>query len=329
MEHIENFNKLKSWLQIYEPFDYLNLITSPYRKVVAKKDIPDNTIIFCILDDKLIDNRFFKNLNKYNEYKDRIKSTNSLLALCLIDKMKDVFWKPYIDILPKNLNDMWYYISPEVKELIKNSSLANEIEQFKSSRFEEDINVLKEYFPVFNSNEFVQKWFFAKLLVNSRVFGYTRHNESMSGLVPMADMLNHDINPNCNWYYDDNMNGFCMKTNRKIYKDEELLDSYGSKESTRFYLLYGFIPNNLININDVSININDIIVNINTNIDTLIQNFKGDKTALFDVLIDKLKKLPTKRQLLSANCDNNIIILIGHEKNIIKKLLIQLKNNKK
>jgi hypothetical protein len=317
---MDKFNKLIKWLEIKD--DYLELNENIYRKVIAKKNIPNNTILFIIKDDKLLDNELLKQLKDYDKYHNKISSVNSLIALYLMQNFDNPKWSPYTEVLPTDLTNFWYYIPDKIQELIKNTKLSQEIQEFKKTRFDDDLNILEEYFPELKEKKNKEKWFRCKILVNSRIFGYTRQSNSYSGLVPIADMLNHDTHNNCNWFYSDEHQGFVMKSNRDINKGEELLDSYGSKQAIRYYLLYGFIPKD--QSNDTYINIDGLEININTDIQLLIDKYGGNKDTLFNILINKLKIIPFKSVLQKNKADENIIKLLNYEKEIIKKLLKDL-----
>jgi hypothetical protein len=321
---MEKFNILKKWLNIDTNNDFIDLSSNhkndTERRVIAKKDIMSGTIIMCINDDKLIDNDYIKTLPNYDKYKDKIVSYNSLIALYMVFNENNPKWKPYYDIMPKDLNNFWYYVDPKIKKLIKNTHINKLIDEFKYDRFDRDINILREYFKEFNDPKFVDKWIKYKLLVNSRVFGYTKNITSCSGMVPLADMLNHDIKNNCDWSYDNSKKGFIMKSNRTIKKGEELLDSYGDKQTYRYYLLYGFVPDYKKKINDMETTINDLTCTINTDINYLLNSVKN-KEDLLKCLINKLMKIPTKKILIKEKVSIDIVYFITLEKEIIKKLI--------
>lgn len=317
---LQKFNRLKQWLGIND--DYMELREMPYRGVVAKRDIDANVMILCIEDDKLMDNRCFTQLKKYNEYKDKIRSINSFVTLYLLEHFNDTKWKPYTDMLPENLEESWYYMNDTVCELIRHTKVAEKISDFKKSRFDDDLSVLESdaYFPELRDPVYRDKWCRTKLYVNSRIFGYNKNGVYYSGMVPMADMLNHASSPNCDWYYDNSINKFCMKTNVAIGRGSELLDSYGDKESVRFYLLYGFIPKELETVNDMSVSLDKTELCYNTDVKSLLSKY-GCYDVLFSKLVSKFNGLPTKQQLTEAGAHNNVVVLIGHEKNIMKRLI--------
>jgi len=157
MEEIKKFNLLKEWLDIKEPNDYVDLILTPSRKIVAKKDINKGEIIFYIPDEKLIDNKYFNQLDNYENYNKELKSKTTLVTLQLLKFMDDEYWKPYIDMLPENLEDFWYYINPNVKELIKNSQLIKEIGKFEERYFNSELKVLEKYHPELKEKENKEK----------------------------------------------------------------------------------------------------------------------------------------------------------------------------
>ena len=44
-------------------------------------------------------------------------------------------------------------------------------------------------------------------LVNSRCFAIQRDGQSVTAMVPFADMLNHDFQAKTDWYYDEERQG--------------------------------------------------------------------------------------------------------------------------
>ena len=57
-------------------------------------------------------------------------------------------------------------------------------------------------------------------------------------LVPKADMINHDTNPNTLYYFEEN---FELVSNQDIKKGEEILSNYGVKSNHDYFFWYGFL----------------------------------------------------------------------------------------
>lgn len=55
-----------------------------------------------------------------------------------------------------------------------------------------------------------------RLVVSSRVFGVVINKVKTDALVPLADMLNHNIPKQTSWFYCDNAEGFIIKSLKDI-----------------------------------------------------------------------------------------------------------------
>jgi hypothetical protein len=88
----------------------------------------------------------------------------------------------------------------------------------------------------------------ARTVVITRVFGFQINNKNIQGLVPLADMLNHNAAPTTKWQYDTDMQAFTVVSTQWVLKGIELLDSYGPKCNSRYLVNYGFaLPDNQAN----------------------------------------------------------------------------------
>ena len=87
------------------------------------------------------------------------------------------------------------------------------------------------------------------MMISSRIFGIQIAGLKTDALVPIADMLNHQVPKTTSWLYSERDNGFVVvNIDEKIPKGAEIFDSYGSKCNSRFFLNYGFVqPNNSYN----------------------------------------------------------------------------------
>lgn len=312
------YNRLKEWLNIN---DNLNIIGDKNRSIVTNKDINIGDIIIRIPDNKLIDNDKITNKQLF-DYSNKVNSINSLLAIYLMDNENNYNLKPYYDILPKDISNFFYYNSDKIHELIKTSNLKKSIDSHQNY-LSHDEKLLKDFI-----GNRIDKYYYYRLLVGSRVFSYTKNGKRYSGLVPYVDMLNHSANPNCTWYYNDSNKCFEAKATKNIQKGGEIFDSYGNKTNTQYYLYYGFV---LPNIKDTTnVQVDNIDVNIDTSLEFITNKIKqkyylDDKNAkkrTFEFLYNGLKNLPTKKILAEYGANNNIIELLAKDKDIYKKLLI-------
>ncbi len=77
-------------------------------------------------------------------------------------------------------------------------------------------------------------WRATRAVVTSRQFDVGEETV----LVPIADMLNHALEPSVDWGVEGDT--FVMRVNRDVPADAELHDCYGTKSNTRLFLHYGF-----------------------------------------------------------------------------------------
>jgi histone-lysine N-methyltransferase SETD3 len=243
------FEHLHQWL-IKEGAVYNNLeITdrgNEFREVIAKNSIPKDRVVMSIPDTCIMSldkaEAFVKTLP------DGIKVLDSfmyhdLIALYLIYERRnpDSHWKPYIATLPTKFENIPLFY-PENKLVRLKNTICYDMAKKKTfsliTTYKQlsDLNLFK-----FSMHEFI--W--ARTAVITRVFGYARNGKNMSGLVPLADMLNHDGDSNTSWGYVSKKSCFELRSTNWIIKSRSVLDSYGSKCNSRFFVNYGFtLPDN-------------------------------------------------------------------------------------
>jgi hypothetical protein len=285
----------------------LDINLSGHRGLVTLEDISENSIIFSIQEDSIINKNNFFELPKYHLYKKDI-SEPTLFALYLYYNSYKI--KEYIDFLPDDINNFAYsqylLLSKEQQELLKNTYTGKQLIKYNNVEVLDDINTCKNYLPEFNDKEKFEKLVKLKILVLSRLFLYTR---SKLGLVFFVDLLNHNNNNNCSWTYDNLNNNFQIISNRNIAKGEELYINYGNKSNLENYLIYGFISNP--KINDLYISINNLEFNLKSTKEEFLYNIKNKNKSYWHNKIDNISKL------INNNLDNNLIKLLEFEKDIL------------
>jgi hypothetical protein len=122
--------------------------------------------------------------------------------------------------------------------------MLNKIKKRRRS-FANDYEVIIQCCPGFQDEFSFKEFLLIRTLVGSRNFGIRIDGIKRVAMIPLSDMLNHDMNPNIRWYYDNNKAQFIMKTNSSIPGKVELTDTYGNKCNSMMLLFYGFaLPNN-------------------------------------------------------------------------------------
>jgi hypothetical protein len=76
--------------------------------------------------------------------------------------------------------------------------------------------------------------------VGSRNFGIIVDGEKRTSMVPFADMLNHYRPRETSWTFDSQRSHFTITTLTRLSAGQQVMDSYGRKDNSRFLLHYGF-----------------------------------------------------------------------------------------
>jgi len=172
----------------------------------------------------------------------QLRSRHSMLAAYVLQEKANPtsYWKPYIDILPEAYDTVPLFFSEtQLAEL--EGSMAIEKIQERHNSLQVEYDNLVEHVPMFA--EFSYKDFvWARLVIITRIFGMVIDGIKTEGLVPMADMLNHKRPRETKWTYQQSRKGFVITTLNPIEKDCEVFDSYGRKCNSRFFVNYGFVP---------------------------------------------------------------------------------------
>jgi len=168
-------------------------------------------------------------------------SKHSLLAAYLLSekaKGKRSRWSAYIDILPEKFDTVPLFFDEDMMQMLRGSLVRQKIHDRRESlRIEfENLRQHVTEFRRFTHAEFV--W--ARLVVITRIFGLMIGKIKTDGLVPLADMLNHKRPRETKWSYENSQRGFVINALCNISSHSEVLDSYGRKCNSRFFVNYGF-----------------------------------------------------------------------------------------
>ncbi len=171
----------------------------------------------------------------------RISGIN-LVYICLYmlqDMHGENRFKPYYDILPKDLSNFPIFWSKEEERFLESSHLLEEIKTRKTV-LTKDYHVLSQTIPHFNKYCSLQKFFELRTIIGSRNFGLWIDGTKQATMVPLGDMLNHSSDPDVKWYFEDSVDGFVMNSVKKIPAHHEITDSYGTKCNRSYLIFYGF-----------------------------------------------------------------------------------------
>ena len=161
-----------------------------------------------------------------------------LLSSFLLYEEQNQKYKYYFDLLPKKFDNFPIFYTKEELGYLKGSPFLNQILE-KKKEMKNDYYKICEYIPDFKRFKY-NKFKEARVLISSRIFGITIHDNKTDALAPFADLLNHKRPRQTQWYYDDNLESFVIQAIDNIKEGDEIFDSYGKKTNARFLLNYGF-----------------------------------------------------------------------------------------
>ena len=317
---MKEFKDLKKWLSMQN--DKLKMFNKPSRGIYSTADIKNGQIILEIPSKYIIHYDDIKDI----KISDRLRNQNSDFArfLFLENNIKQSFYKPYLDSLPKNIDEyIFFYDAEKLNQLKETSLFCKDTYNFETHQKNiiHDAKILHTYLKkkrlipdeYINYDDFYKIFLKYRILVCSRVFGYEKRNLDEVGLVPYADLFNHSNDSNTQWYFSDIKNAFILEATKNIKKGNEIYDSYGNKTNMELLMYYGFtIPNN-----------KNSIVNMHHEKDVYEFNY-DTKVKQNEKMIDKLKikvkELSNKLKSESIK-DENIKNIYNDEIKIIKKVL--------
>ena len=242
------FSNLMNWLRnngAEFPFLEIKHYNERFRGIVATKNIYKNKNILkvphcCIMT----------TLKAYKSHVGlEIKksgweppSSHTWLALMLLEEKLNPtsFWKPFIDILPPNYNDFPQFYSSDELNQLKGSFIVDMIKS-RNLNLEKEFNQIVSIIPEFCKKIKLQDYVWARIAIVSRIFNiaYEKDN-STQGIVPMADMLNHSKEPGTRWMFYPDEDAFIITSEKFMFKDKEIFDTYGLKCNSRYLVNYGF-----------------------------------------------------------------------------------------
>ena len=221
--------------------------------------------------------------HKLIKYKSRINNFSIIMVtVFILTTIKtNHFFKPYYDILPRDISNFPIFWNNAEYDLLTGSHILYMIRHRQKS-FIEDYRTIIEICPEFKQWT-LKDFLWARTIVGSRNFGINISGISRTALVPLSDMLNHDQNPMVKWSFDNKDDYFKMKSNEHLKKNIAITDTYGNKCNSQYFLYYGFaLPNNFKN--TIRVNLIHPHSNDKQNKDEIVQNVKG----LLGKDIDKL-----------------------------------------
>jgi len=243
----DKYDVLLKWLSdggAKFPHLELKYYTVDYRGVHARRRLPPNKIILSVPLPLILTS----DVAKASEIGQRIRSSgcqirssHSWLAAFLLQekyKAQNSRFFPYIDTLPQHYRNMPIFFEPDELAELKGSFTIKMIEDRKVSLKMEYDNIVR-FVPEFAQFHYLE-FFWARLAVITRIFGFEVGSHKTDGLVAMADMLNHKRPNETSWHFDNGLNAFTITTTKRLLKGGQVFDSYGRKCNSRYFVNYGF-----------------------------------------------------------------------------------------
>jgi histone-lysine N-methyltransferase SETD3 len=242
------FNQLKKWMQKEKDKNICICINTPQKGIYSSIDIQeDETIMW-------IDHKFIIEFDEIKNERliDVLTEKNYHFVLFLYSEMgkPNSFWKPYLSMLPKNMNNYIPFYNKKDIELLNMTSFKYSYNYDKKRKdFKYNVKILYDFLMKTSQlyEKHVNKYqlfymfiLYLKTIVDTRVFEYTKDNQKQCGIVPYADLLNHSNNPNALWYFNDETGRFEIFSTREITYGEELCLSYGIENNISLLSNYGF-----------------------------------------------------------------------------------------
>lgn len=170
------------------------------------------------------------------------KDSHNLLALFLLEQKAlgpNSKFAPYVRTLPGNYAHVPVF-SPRHDELV--GTTAFDMLRVKKFLYTQEFEKLQNLFGDALSGFTLHDFAWARTVVITRVFRCdTGPNSFEEGLVPIADMMNHDNQPTAVWAHDYRKGAFVMHATRPQFRGQPMFDSYGNKCNSRFFVNYGFL----------------------------------------------------------------------------------------
>jgi len=164
-------------------------------------------------------------------------------------------WKEYLHFMRKQESTIWW-TKEQLEALHSQRIMEDSLQHQKNlAKIYERIypHLFEEYPHMFTEDENTFESFtWAALTLWGRAFNVVSENSTglEYGLIPIADLLNHDGGRRASWYVDYNdermqndPTNYFFEANRNTPEGQEVMISYGDKRASYNFMLFcGFIP---------------------------------------------------------------------------------------
>jgi len=168
------------------------------------------------------------------------------VVLYILDTRADptCFFKPYYDVLPVDWSDFPVFWSEEQLDTwLHGSPLVNDVRERRAT-IRADYDAVCRVVSGFADKHAFRDFLAVRTAVGSRNFGIVVDGEKRTSMIPLADMLNHFRPRETSWCFDNVKRCFVINSLRDLEPGQQVLDSYGRKDNSRFLLHYGFAVEN-------------------------------------------------------------------------------------
>jgi len=240
-------NELKKWMN-KEDKNICICENTLHRGIYSSIDIEQDEIILSIDHGYIIEYSEIKN----ERLVDILIEKHDHFVLFLYSQIENPnsFWKPYFDMLPKDVSNYVSFYDKKDIQLLNMTSfqyLYSNEKKVKNNTYA--FNIMYDFLSITrqlhkkhinNKKLFYDFMLYLKTIIESRMFEYTKDNEIHCGLVPYADLFNHSNDENALWHFNDENGRFEVFSIEEITSGEEICLSYGVKNNIDLLANYGF-----------------------------------------------------------------------------------------
>eukprot|EP00301_Raphidiophrys_heterophryoidea_P002780 c11288_g1_i1.p1 GENE.c11288_g1_i1~~c11288_g1_i1.p1 ORF type:complete len:522 (-),score=145.23 c11288_g1_i1:598-2163(-) len=170
-----------------------------------------------------------------------------LLAVFLMFEFQNAAaskWAPHLVVFPIRFHTSCEYSPSELRQL--EGSVLHDETIGRQALFQDEFNTLfpflaQKYPHLLDIEKCTFTFYkYARLIVQTRAFGMHIDGRVVVGIVPFADMLNHNPRAKIAWKFDHTVNVFRMYTEEPYKKGDQVYNNYGPRSNRRLLLDFGF-----------------------------------------------------------------------------------------
>lgn len=212
------------------------------RGVYATRAISEGTVLVHVPRSLLVTREVARTSSVVRQVRDggvELSGTHAMLAAWLLVEDRTAYspFRPYLDVLPRDLSSFAVYAPPEERALLR-GSLAGAMLRELDAAIDADLPALRRVRLLHDLDRDALVW--ARSCVASRVFSVQIDGIDTFALAPFADLFDHHAREDARWGYDPSNECFTVTAMRDLAPGDQVHDSYGQKPNARFLVQYGF-----------------------------------------------------------------------------------------